>query len=191
MARTHCYGVGVHTYSMKKYLPIIIILSLGLSHLIYGQTDQYILLNRLPHWADEHLYKAKFHDDYKLSAFINPFYLEADFNGDGNIDIAITIENKASGKKGFVFLHNSTNQHFYIGAGTKFDNGGDDFRWMDIWKVHRNLDAHKLTYKEDGDIDDSKPLKLKNVGIDVIKSESAGGIIYWDGQTYKWSQTSD
>lgn len=155
-----------------------------------GDYNLWLLQQRLPDWTEELLSDDKFKIDYHLSTFINPFYLEADFNADGNLDIVVAIERKKDGKKGFLILHGQTKQAFQIGAGIKFDNGGDDFNWMDIWKIHRNLNAHRLTFK-DGDIDGSETLKLKSAGIDVLKSESAGGLIYWDGGSYKWAQTRD
>jgi hypothetical protein len=179
---------------MKKSIQLFFILCFINLASVYAQTDDYnewILQQRLPDWTVQHLNDIEFSKDFRFSSFINPFYLESDFNGDGQIDAAITIESKTNNKKGIIILHNGKEEHFIIGAGIKFDNGGDNFSWMDIWKVHRDLNAQQLTYKPDGDIDASKPIKLNNVGIDVIKSESAGGLIYWDGQTYKWLQNGD
>lgn len=62
---------------------------------------------------------------------------------------------------------------------------------MDIWKVHRKLNASEMTFNDDSEVEGSKQIKLKSPGINVEKSESAGGLIYWDGQGYRWAQTSD
>ena len=173
----------------------ILTILLFLTHLtVNSQTDKYkywVLTQRLPNWTILKLNDLKIDDDYKISDYMNPFYLEADFNGDNKLDIAITIIEKNSNKKGFIIIHQSTNDYFVIGAGKYFGNGGDDFKWMDIWKLHRDKKAHELTYLENGDVDDSKVIQLKGVGIKVAKSESASGIIYWDGDIYKWAQTGD
>jgi len=190
-------AVGVHCETIikiDKQMRILTIL-LFLTYLTAnGQTDEYkywVLTQRLPNWAILRLNDLKIDDNYKISDYMNPFYLEADFNGDKKLDIAFTIIEKDSHKKGFIIIHQDTNDYFVIGAGKDFGNGGDDFNWMDIWKLHRELQAHELTYKEDGDIDDSKDLLIKSTGITVEKSESASGLIYWDGEKYKWAQTSD
>lgn len=159
-----------------------------------GQTDEYkywVLTQRLPNWAILRLNDLKIDDNYKISDYMNPFYLEADFDGDNKLDIAITIIEKNSNKKGFMIIHQNTNDYFIIGAGKDFGNGGDDFKWMDIWKLDRGKQAHELTYSDKGDIDDSKIILLKGDGIRVEKSESASGLIYWNGEIYKWAQTSD
>lgn len=158
------------------------------------QTDEYkywVLTQKLPSWTILELNNLEINDNYKISDYMNPFYLEADFNGDDKLDIVITIIEKNSDKKGFIILHQNTNDYFIIGAGRDFGNGGDDFKWIDIWKLHREKQAHELTYLENGDIDDSKEIQLKGVGIRVEKSESASGLIYWNGDGYSWAQTSD
>ena len=175
---------------MKKLI-LSIILNSSIALSVYGQDNQWLLQQQLPDWTNEELSNSDFENTYLLSEFINPFYLEADFNGDSKMDIAIAIENKSSHKKGFIILHNSTDESFIIGAGKDFGNGGDDFKWMDIWKVQRNLTIHQLVYKANGDIDYSKPVTLKNAAIFIAKSESGSSTIYWDGTTYKWAQTSE
>ncbi|MCB0506215.1 MAG: hypothetical protein KDC58_12055 [Cyclobacteriaceae bacterium] len=175
---------------MKKLI-LSIILNSSIALSVYGQDNQWLLQQQLPNWTKEELSNSDFENTYLLSEFINPFYLEADFNGDSKMDIAIAIENKSDHKKGFVILHNSTGESFIIGAGKNFGNGRDDFKWMDIWKVQRNLTIHQLVYKTNGDIDNSEPLQLNNTAIMVAKSESGSGVIYWDDITYRWVQISE
>lgn len=176
---------------MKKIFFTYWLLSFGFAFEVNGQGNQWLLQQRLPDWAEKRLTNLEFENTYLLSEFINPFYLEADFNGDSKLDIVVSIENKSNHKKGFIILHNSTNESFIIGAGKGFGNGRDDFKWMDIWKVQRNLTIHRLKYKENGNIDDSEPFLLKNTAIVVAKSESGRGVIYWDSNNYKWAQVSE
>ena len=56
--------------------------------------NNYLISERTPQWAKALIEKARLLDTYSISDIINPFYLEADFNGDNLQDIAITIENK-------------------------------------------------------------------------------------------------
>ena len=62
---------------------------------------------------------------------------------------------------------------------------------MDVWKVYRKSTSHELTYKPDGDIDSSRQINVHNPSLEVIITESASGLIYWDGIKYRWAQTSD
>ena len=145
----------------------------------------------MPDWVNNSFNKVKLNSSYKISDYINPFYLQADFNGDEKLDIAVAIENKETKKKGFVVFHAATENYFLIGAGSEFGNGGDNFNWMDIWKVNRDNEVYEVTYDEKSEIEGSQPVQLKNVGITVEKSESASGLISWDGEKYIWTQLGD
>lgn len=144
--------------------------------------DEYYIAERLPFW----LLETKLLDHmvllgkYKFDNRFNPLYLEADFNGDTEIDIAIPIEEIHSGKKGIAIIHGSTTEVHIIGAGKKYKNGsGDDINFFDIWLVNRN----KINPPG---IDETKNLILKNPSIQVEKSEVGGGQLYWNGQEYEY-----
>ena len=174
---------------MKKLILIVLISITGTN--LIAQDPEYndwLLHQRLPDWAKKAFIKQV--SDYKLSDFINPFYVEADFNGDGNVDIAVTVESLANNKKGILIIHQGTKQRFVIGAGNKLSHL-DDLWWMDIIKVNYDLNNHELTYKEDGDIDDAIPINMCCPSIHVGKSESSSGLIYWDGKEYNWAQMGD
>lgn len=154
---------------MKILFNLLLLFSLT----VYGQDEGYkdwILTQRLPTWSIQKFNDLKISDNYKISDYINPFYLEADFNGDNKLDIAITVIEKQTNKKGIVIIHNLTDKYFILGSGVKIGNGGDDFNWMDIWKVDR---------------------KDNKTGLHVGKSESASGLIAWDGEKYIWTQRGD
>ena len=140
---------------------------------LFGQDEGYndwILTQRLPTWSALTLQELRLSDNYTISDHINPFYLEADFDGSNKRDIAIAVIEKISNKTGIVIIHQETGQYFIIGAGVETGNGGDDFSWMDIWKV---------------DMENDKP------GLHVEQSESASALIYWSGSQYIWTQRGD
>ena len=108
---------------------------------------------------------------------VNPFYQRADFDGDGQTDIALLIRQKSTGKVGIALVHRASGTVHIVGAGSALGNGGDDFSWLGVWRIHdrsaRDVPAAR------GEI------------LLVEKPESAGGLIYWDGTTYRWLQHGD
>jgi len=150
-----------------------------------SNSDFYIQ-ERLPNWFLELdiLKGKKFKKDYEIDNRLNPLYLEADFNGDDIIDIAIPIKQSKSQKVGFAIIHGQTNEVFIIGAGTPVKNGlSDDMSYIDIWKVNR-LKSNEPGLDENGDIDKNGPLILENPSMQLEKSEVGGGQIYWNGKGY-------
>jgi len=110
-------------------------------------------------------------DKYLLVATLNPFYLHGDFNGDGKPDTAILVKHKVSGKIGVALIHGAGGI-VVLGAGRDFGHGGDDWAWMDAWRVARRKDGR-------GD------------ALLVMKTESASGLVSWDGRAYRWRQQGD
>jgi hypothetical protein len=121
---------------------------------------------------------------YDFSSHLKPAYLQGDFDGDGKPDTAILVKNKSNGKIGIAVCHSSTNKILLIGAGSEFGNGGDNFDWMDIWRVTAKAAAVKKLGK-------TAAALLKGDALHVEKSESASALIYWTGRKYVWRQQGD
>lgn len=70
-----------------------------------------------------------------------------------------------------------------VGAGNSLPAGntGDDYAWMDAWKVYTDKDV------ETG-VGETEKITLKGEAILAIKVESASGLIYWTGTEYRWYQ---
>jgi hypothetical protein len=168
-----------------KYLIFFFISMMALTSISQVTDDKaYIQEQQLPEWFLLLFKEQKLEDTYKLSDYINPFYLEGDFNGDGQIDIAVLIEEKQTSYRGILICHGLTKKYFVLGAGINFGNGDDHFGWMDIWKVYREK-------KVEVGVGETQPITLKSDAIWVEKSESASAIIYWTGQNFKWYQQGD
>ena len=105
--------------------------------------------------------------------------LRGDFDGDGRADAAVlVVEAAAPNRKGIALL-TSDAERALLGAGTAVGNGGDDFGWMDAWRVVKKADATRAIGRAAGD------------GLIVEKAESAGGLIgVVDGRP-QWAQWSD
>ena len=145
---------------------------------------QHLLREKLPSWAIEKMTTANTFATHQVTDFINPFYLEGDFNADEKVDIAILLDEIKTHKKGIIIVHSDNDTPVMFGAGTKTENGSDDYSWMDIWKVYRDE-------KCPPGIGKTKSIFLISDGIWIAKSESSSALIYWTGKAYKRSQQSD
>ena len=121
---------------------------------------------------------------YDLSSYIDPCYLEGDFNGDGKLDAAVLMKERSTGKLGIAIVHGTTGKVTILGAGIVVGNGGDDFQWMDSWQVSSKAHVGHL----------AREATLPGLRDDVLlleKSEAASALIYWNGQRYVWYQQGD
>jgi hypothetical protein len=141
-------------------------------------------MQNIPRWAIGVLQGPEFSENYVLSAKLNPFLVQGDFNGDGVLDIAVLISRRTSGTQGIAILHAGGGQPLVMGAGRKMGNGGDDFSWMNAWSVYSKGPVYP-------GVNEGKPPKLRGDALLVEKLESASAIIYWDGAAYRWYQQGD
>jgi hypothetical protein len=121
---------------------------------------------------------------YALSAHINPYYLQGDFNGDGHTDTCLLLRERASGKAGILIVDGATELTSVLGAGQHFGNGGDDFAWMDAWYVYPQGLVQRGA-------DERAPPLLEGDALMLIKTEAASAIVYWTGAEYAWYQQGD
>ncbi len=138
----------------------------------------------LPPFVQELFSKQKNFTQYEFSSHVNPFFVQGDFDGDHELDLAILVIEKASGKKGIAVFHRGTRKVIIIGAGKPFGNGGDDFNWLDAWYVYPKR-------KVDKGADGTNPPQLRGDAIFVKKTESASAVLYWNGGNYRWYQQGD
>lgn len=128
---------------------------------------------------------------YVIAPFLEPAFLQADFNGDSTPDIAVLVTEKATKRRGILLIHGGTNEYFLFGAGTSLGSAGKDFKWADKWTLYTKKTAMKTQFdKKSGDIIGGKTLKLVRPGILIQDLEDgaalSGGIIYWNGTKYIW-----
>lgn len=177
--------------SIRVILPIFLFL---FSYQVFGQekhTENYIM-ERLPDWLLENnlLKGLTLKQDYQVDNRLNPLYLEADFNGDGILDIAVPIKEINSEKFGFAIIHGTTNEIHIVGAGSKVKNGlSDDMSYIDIWKVNREK-INEAGLEEKTGTGAKGELILENPSLQIEKSEVGGGQIYWTGEDYAYFHQS-
>lgn len=149
---------------------------------------EYYILSRLPdNLIDGNLLeKLNLQDEYLIDDRLNPFYLEADFNGDGHLDIALHVSHINSKKVGFAIIHGVTNEIHIIGAGNAIKNWqSDDLEYVDIWKINRRK-INEPGLEEETGTGEKGELILDKPSLQIEKSELGGGQIYWNGKEYAY-----
>lgn len=140
----------------------------------------------IPNWALKTYGASGLHKQIEIfAAGINPFYQRGDFNGDGKEDLAVVVRDRKSGKVGIAFIHRNSDDIILVGAGIPMSDGGDDFRWMDAWYVYDRDSVPQSVVTQD------PPPILRGDALEVIKSESASGLLWWDGTKYQWYPRGD
>jgi hypothetical protein len=151
---------------------------------ITGSANNSVQRQDIPRWVVD-LFSAKNLDaQYEFALSLNPPYLTADFNGDGRLDVAVLVKQRATGKLGIAIFHGATSKATILGAGTPIGNGGDDFAWMDSWQVYSKVRAAHAE-------GESGVAKLRGDALLVSKKEAASALIYWNGKRYVWLQQGD
>lgn len=125
----------------------------------------------LPDWVADALNTQA--TRYRACACLNPYYQRGDLDGDGKADYAITIKSIATHKTGILVVHSRDSSTHVLGAGAALGNGGDDFIWMDAWRVETPQGTAQR-----------ETLLLEKTG-------SASGVVRWDGKKYRWEQAGD
>jgi len=87
-----------------------------------------------------------------------------------------------------MLMHGGSNEYFIFGAGIKFGNGSDNFKWAGGWKLYRSRTAYETLFNKEGDMLGGKKIKLTNPAFYIYDLEesqpNSGGIIYWGGTKY-------
>ena len=138
----------------------------------------------VPQWVVDAVGKAGMSDRFVIDPRLNPFLQHGDFDGDGRLDVALLVRAAGSTKTGVAILHRATGRVFLLGAGSPGARLGDDFTWMDAWSV---FDKGPV---EQGATDERPPI-LRGDALLLAKSESASGLLWWTGTTYRWYQQGD
>ena len=121
----------------------------------------------LPRWVDSALASL---EPYELELRLNPFVQLGDFDGDRRTDAAVFVRERTSGKQGILLLRRGSPQPVVLGAGHTAGRVGDDFRWLDIWRVEATEGRDQLA---------------------VEKSETAIGAVTWDGRGFSITLVGD
>jgi len=174
MGRNAATFCEVESIGRPLLVSLLIFAALALSPAVATSVDDlsFAQWSSLPGWVKESVTKGDPASHYAVCLCLNPFYQRGDFDGDGRADYAVLVTNRRDGKRGILIVHQRDHSVHVIGAGHPLGAGGDDFKWMDAWRV-----ADRSPSKSDGLV--------------VEKTEAASALIWWDGKRYRWSQRGD
>lgn len=113
--------------------------------------------------------------------------LEADLNGDEVKEK--TYWQETNGQRHLYITDGATKQVIKIGQDSSFRDMGDNFSWVDSWALTNDSSTFEIEII-DGEIKGEKNVSLHYPSI-VVRKEEAGGVITWNGKTYKWVHQSD
>lgn len=148
----------------------------SLSNFGMSQVDSVLIQHNIPNWVKPVLEKSEMAQKHQILTDFNPFYFEADFTGDNQVDIAFFVENKIDKTKGVMIVNNVKNLVYVIGCGTATDMGSS-LSWTKRWFTYR-----AKYIMNDGN---KKKITLKYPGIQLIRTETSSLVIYWNGKKYK------
>jgi hypothetical protein len=166
---------------MKRILIAFFLFTVNL----YSQDGQLIRnpIRNIPKWVRGEISAQHLDQQYTVVYQLYPYYLRGDFNGDGKRDVAIQVVEKSSGKSGIAIFRGKRRQRLItivsiLGAGKTIGSIGDDFKWMNIWNIHRKGEPIESSSQ--------KSPTLIGDAILIEKRDSTSGLIYWDGKKYTW-----
>jgi hypothetical protein len=113
--------------------------------------------------------------------YIKPCEIKGDFGGNGKIDHATLVED-SDGRRG-IRVKMANGKSYVIGAGNAIGSGGANFDWMDHWEIHHGAIQQG--------VDEGKPPKVKGDSLLLQQTNSASGIVYWNGSDFEWYQQGD
>lgn len=176
---------------IRLMIKVLKLLVLAIPTIVFGQVEEeqdkiFVFESNLPEEIGLFYNQEKIKTIYSIRTDVNPFYLRGDFDGDKKQDYALSIVERETDKKGILIYHTGTKTHYIIGTGKSLinGNGGDDYNWMNAWKVY-------VSKTVEIGVGETEIITLKGEAILVIKLESASGLIYWTGKDYKWYQQGD
>lgn len=138
----------------------------------------------LPIWAQQYWHQHGLSATFRRSAYATPTLLQADFNGDGKLDVALRVTRIATKSEGILLLHQGLPAYYVAGAGspTAPDISQGDFSWA----THCSLYMKPTVVESTGDRLVERRVHLHHPAIWLWKQGSDGGLLYWTGKRYRW-----
>ena len=167
----------------RRSMAAIAVLFFSCSHLF----AQSIQTENIPEEFLRSASSGPFARSYGLDGAMNPFYLRGDFDGDAQPDYAFWIKSKKHGEVGIAVWLSSLQGYRILGAGTPFKVSGlavSNLDFLNTWQIYGKGPVER-------GVEAGSPPHLLGDALLVGKSESASGLIYWNGKSFVWYQQGD
>lgn len=175
---------NINASKSKVIRDTINVYTAGPSESVNRDFNDYIFNERLPDWVSRSvILDTILEEPFIINSTMNPFYLEEDFNGDGHLDIALSVMDTSSTYKGMVIIHGNSLEVFQVGVKKNSHSNLENLNWVDIWKINRR-ESNEPGVDENSGTGPKGELILKTPSIQIEKSEIGGGLIYWNGKQY-------
>jgi len=164
-------------------------LATALLFFVLTATDraQDVQIENVPNEILEQVEKGPLANSYVIDGSINPFYLRGDFDGDNRPDFAFRVKSKAGSTSGIAIWLSSLRNFIVLGAGVPFKVSGasvTNLDFLNTWQVFGKATVER-------GVESGPPPRLAGDAILAGKSESANGLIYWNGKVFVWYQQGD
>ena len=146
-------------------------------------------IDLIPDWVEKEL--SKLGDQYERNLAMIPSYLEGDFNGDNEIDFAVSIKKQYTNQIGFALIFKNEKRSLIAGAGNELTSVGSDYNWVQLWEVYTDSICSGLIFSEAGDILESRDIKLHHDAVSIKEVEGSQILIYYDGSKLVSYQQTD
>ena len=135
------------------------------------------IASNLPVEVWQQIHATSVLNDYKLSARLNPFYLQADFDGDGRRDVAVLVQHSISKLPGIAVFHASKEGPFILGSiGPAAGSTG----YASIFNAWHVMERGPVRMGAD----QTTPPTLRGDALVLKKLEASSVIMYWTATSY-------
>ncbi|MEL6730141.1 MAG: hypothetical protein AAFY70_16770 [Bacteroidota bacterium] len=111
-------------------------------------------------------------------------WISLDVDGDGLKEHVVKVVRKIDKKRG-IFMEKPSGGWQLMGAGSQAISGGDDFRWMNQWRVWVKDSVPQNTYAASGDLKDVYMIPIRGQALELVQEEGKSVFIYWESGQYK------
>ncbi len=116
--------------------------------------------------------------ELEIDGRVNPFYISGDFDGDGFTDSAVQVKTRKDQRQGMLICFAKGNPVLFGAGAAVVWPQEDDGKWpFDFWMLIRKGSKHLSIYPQ-----------IKFDTLALIKGDEGGGLVYWDGQRFRWQQ---
>jgi hypothetical protein len=130
-----------------------------------------------------------------ISRDMNPYFIRGDFNGDGEMDVAFWVTNRASGLRGVAIIHSTLDTLYVFGAGRPRPPGGtkSDQVWVDAWHLLPigYVEDHPLGNIPEIGVVYGQPFTFERETLEFIYLGKSAFVFYWAKGQYWEFWTAD